>query len=156
MDFSQYSQEFQALHQQHQAYLQVADKRVMTVLEEMLQEALKTENPELIGYVYHSMAFAEHFVMGRYKNYLKYLSLSATYLLRAKDPAEMMHIYYLVAIDSMNKGLNDIAAHYFYEARLIAEISHLETSAAVLDDALRETGDPSLAWVAEIPYSQLH
>ena len=29
-------------------------------------------------------------------------------------------------------------------------------SAAVLDDALRETGDPSLAWVAEIPYSQLH
>ena len=29
-------------------------------------------------------------------------------------------------------------------------------SAAVLDDALRETGDPSLAWIAEIPYSQLH
>lgn len=136
MDFSKYDQSLQELHRQHQAYLQVADKRVMSVLRTMLHQALDLNDTELIGYVYHSMAFAEHFIMGRYQPFLKNLALSARYLLRCQDQSELMHVYYLVAIDSMNMGLNDISAYYFREARNIAEATGQNTSAAVLDQSI--------------------
>lgn len=136
MDFSRYDQSFQELHRQHQAYLQVADKRVMSVLRAMLRQALDLNDTELIGYVYHSMAFAEHFIMGRYHPFLKNLALSARYLLRCQDQSELMHVYYLIAIDSTNMGLNDISAYYFWEARNIAEATGQNTSAAVLDQSI--------------------
>ena len=136
MDFSRYDHSLQELHRQHQAYLQVADKRVMSVLRHMLRQALALNDTELIGYVYHSMAFAEHFIMGRYQPFLKNLALSARYLLRCQDQSELMHVYYLVAIDSMNMGLKDISAYYFREARNIAEATGQNTSAAVLDQSI--------------------
>ena len=136
MDFTKYGESFEKLHQKHQEYLKVADKRVVGVLNKMLKEALQTGDPQLIGYVYHSIAFAEHFIMGRYQRFLKNLRLSATYLLSSSDQSEMMHVYYLIAIDSMNNGLNDIAVLYFREARSIAEETGQETSAAILDESI--------------------
>jgi|GEM_PF-5846929 len=136
MDFNKYGESFEKLHQKHQEYLKLADKRVIGVLNKMLKEALLTGDQQLIGYVYHSIAFAEHFIMGRYPRFLKNLRLAATYLLRSSDQSEMMHVYYLIAIDSMNKGLNDIAVLYFREARNIAEETEQETSAAILDESI--------------------
>ena len=136
MDISRYDHTFQKLHQQHQEYLKVADKRVMTVLNKMLEKAKALNDQELMGYVYHSIAFAEHFIMGRYPQFLKNLGLSASCLLRCEDQSEIMHVYYLVAIDAMNKGLNDISAYYFQEARNIAEITNQETSAAILNQSI--------------------
>ena len=136
MDFSKYDQSLQELSRQHHEYLKLGDKKVITVLDEMRLRALAMNDPVLIGYVYHSIAFAEHFIMGRYFRFLKNLSLSSSYLLSCQDQSEMMHIYYLVAIDAMNKGLNDIAVLYFQEARNIAEESGQQTSAAILDESI--------------------
>ena len=136
MDFSRYDQSLQKLHAQHQEYLRVADKSVIGVLNKMLEKAQALDDQELMGYVYHSIAFAEHFVTGRYSMFLKNLALSAGCLLRCEDQSEMMHVYYLVAIDAMNKGLNDISAYYFQEARNIAETTGQETSASILNQSI--------------------
>lgn len=136
MDFTIYDKELEQLHIKHQEYLKVADKRVIAVLNKMLRRAMSMNDCELIGYTYHSLAFAEHFVMGRYRLFLENLALATRYLLQCENQAEMMHVYYLIAIDATNKGLNDIAVHYFQEARSIAEITKQTTSVAILDQSI--------------------
>ena len=136
MDFTKYGESFEKLHHKHQEYLKIADKRVIGVLDKMLKEALLTNDQQLIGYIYHSMAFAEHFIMGRYQRFIKNLELASAYLLRCPDQSELVHVYYLIAIDAMNKGLNDIAVLYFREARSIAEETEQRTAAAILDESI--------------------
>ena len=136
MDFTKYGESFEKLHQKHQEYLKIADKRVISVLNKMLKEAMLTNDQQLIGYIYHSIAFAEHFIMGRYQRFIKNLEQASAYLLRCPDQSELVHVYYLIAIDAMNKGLNDIAVLYFREARSIAEETDQETAAAILDESI--------------------
>ena len=136
MDFSKYDKQLQDLDKQHRDYVRESDKRVMKVLNKMLSYAMKLDDLELIGYIYHSMAFAEQFILGKYSSFLKHLHLSANYLLRSSSESELIHVYYLIAIDAMNKGLYDIAHHYFLEARNSAEIVNDETSMAILDESL--------------------
>ncbi len=133
MELDRYSQSFQELYNKHQEYIRVADKRAITVLNKMLKYAQEIDDPNLIGYVYHSLAFAEHFIMGRYSRFMKYLNLSANSLFRCDDQGQLMHVYYLIAIDAMNKGMFDISHHYYLEARAIAKKTGMESSSAILD-----------------------
>ena len=133
MELNRYSESFQQLHQKHQEYIKVADKRVITVLNKMLKYALEIEDPTLVGYVYHSLAFAEHFIMGRYSRFIKYLNQATNYLFRSEDESQLMHVYYLIAIDAMNKGMFDISHYYYTEAHTIAERTGQDSSAAILD-----------------------
>ena len=134
MDFTRYDKKMQEYHLLHQRYLQESDKRAIRVLKAMLRTALYENDPELIGYLYHSMAFAEYFIMGRYAAFLKNLRLSAKYILQSESQTEFLHIYYLIAIDAMNKGSFDIAHHYFLEAYNIAEEEGRMTEAGILGE----------------------
>ena len=136
MDFSKYDKHLQELDKKHRDYIRESDKRVIKVLKQMLDYAIELDDLELIGYTYHSMAFAEQFILGKYSSFLKHLRLSAKYLLRSGSDSELVHVYYLIAIDAMNKGLYDIAHHYFVEARNSAQIANDETSMAILDESI--------------------
>ena len=136
MDFSRYSRNLQVLEQKHRDYIRESDKRAVGILKKMLKQAQEMNDLELIGYVYHSLAFVEQFIIGRYSLFLKYLRLSAKYLLRCESEEELSHMYYLIAIDAMNKGLFDIAHHYFLEARSSAEAVNDNTSVAILDQSI--------------------
>lgn len=136
MDITRYDTKIRKLHTQHQEYLQKGDAQALKVLKKMLKYALELEDNELIGYIYHSMAFVEHFIVGNYKMFLKDLNISASYLLKCDNQEELMHVFYLIAIDSVNKGLFDLAYQYFNEARSIAHNVGNETSAAILDESI--------------------
>ena len=134
MDFTRYDKKLQEYHLLHQRYLQESDERAIRVLRNMLRIAQRENDPELIGYLYHSMAFAEYFIMGRHPAFLKYIRLSAKYILQSASQTEFIHIYYLIAIDAMNKGSFDIAHHYFTEACTIAEEEGHITEAGILGE----------------------
>ncbi len=136
MDFSRYSKNLQVLEQKHREYIRESDKRAVGVLKKMLTQAQETNDLELIGYVYHSLAFVEQFIVGKYPLFLKYLRLSTKYLLKCESEGELSHVYYLIAIDAMNKGLFDIAHYYFLEARSCAESVNDDTSVAILDQSI--------------------
>ena len=136
MDITRYDVKIRKLYDEHQEYLQKGDAKALNVLKKMLKYALELGDDELIGYVYHSMAFVEHFIVGNYKMFLKDIKLSASYLLKCDNQEELMHVYYLVALDAMNKGLFDLAYQYFNEARSIAYNAGNETSAAILDESI--------------------
>ena len=134
MEIEKYGRDIQELYQQQRTYLQLSDPRVLDVLKKMKKKAIVLKDHELIGYVYHSLAFAEYFIGGDYAAYLKSLRLSAKYLLSCDNPAELVHVYYLVAIDALNKGLYDLSHHFFLKARTIAEETEQPTSAAILEE----------------------
>ena len=136
MDITRFDEEIQALHRRHQEYLQSSDPRTFRLLRQMLRRARELGDPELIGYVYHSLAFAELFIAGHYGAFLKNLKLSARYLLRCEDLSEMTRVYYLIGVDAMNKGMHDVAHHYYLTARNIAEETGNTTSVAILDECL--------------------
>ena len=136
MDLTRYDDTFQKLHHQHQTCLQAADPRTLQVLKKMLRYASAHNDIELEGYVHHSIAYVEHFILGRYEKFLEHLRLATQCLMRSEDKSEMMHVYYLVAIDAMNKGVYDIAFHFFIRAHNLAEDAGKTTSAAILDESL--------------------
>lgn len=136
MDITRYGEGLSELHNKHQKYLQMGDARALSVLKKMLEYARELGDNELIGYVYHSMAFVEHFTLGNYRAFLKDLRLSAQYLFKCEDQTELMHVYYLVAVDAINKGLYDLSYQYFNEARNIAAVAKKETAAAILEESI--------------------
>ena len=136
MDITRYSKQLQEYYREHQHHLQLGNREACSVLRKMLKIAVAENDPELIGYLYHSLAFAEYFIMGRYDAFLKNLRLSAKYILQCEDQTEFLHIYYLIAIDAMNKGNYDIAHHYFLEARSIAEKASLITEMEILEESI--------------------
>ena len=71
----------------------------------MLRYASAHNDIELEGYVHHSIAYVEHFILGRYEKFLEHLRLATQCLMRSEDKSEMMHVYYLVAIDAMNMSV---------------------------------------------------
>ena len=133
MDIKRFDKSLQILNDKHQKYLQLGDKRDINVLKNMLDIALEINDAELIGYIYHSLAFAEHFIVGRYKQFLKYLRLAFNYLIKVDSQEELMNVYYLIAMNALNKGFYDIAYNYTFEAKNIAEHQGKITSAAILD-----------------------
>ena len=133
MDIKRFDKSLQILNDQHLEYLQAGNKKDIPVLLNMLDIALKINDHELIGYIYHSLAFAEHFIMGRYKSFLKYIRLAAEYLLPLENQEELMNVYYLIAIDALNRGIHDISYHYYVEARNIAQKKKKVGAAAILD-----------------------
>lgn len=136
MDITRYDQKIQDLYQQQQTRLQAMDAGVLPVLRQLLKHAKRLNDDELTGYVYHSISFAEYFITGRYVAFLKYARLAARHLFRCEDRSELMHVYYLVGLEALNKGLHDIAYHLFMTARNIAEETGQKTSAAILDETI--------------------
>ena len=134
MEITRFSQEIQDLYQQQKPYLQLWDPKVLDVLREMEKKALELGDDELLGYVYHSIAFAEYFIAGNYEGFLKNVRLSASHLLNCEDPSELIHVYYLIGLDAMNKGIYDLSYHFFLKACNIAEETGQETSVAILEE----------------------
>ena len=133
MDFSLYSEEIREYDRRQDEYLSILDERAIPILEDMLKVAKKTDDPKLIGYVYHTLSFAEFFITGRYKKFNKYLKLAAKYIAESGDEAEMTHIYYLSALDAQNKGLYDISHRFFLESRSLAGKINLGLAVAIMN-----------------------
>ena len=136
MDITRYEQKIQYLYHQQRECLQAMDPGVLPVLRQLLKHAKRLDDDELMGYAYHSISFAEYFITGRYDAFLKNARLAARHLFRCEDQSELMHVYYLVGLDALNKGLHDIAYHLFMTARNIAEETGGKTSAAILDETI--------------------
>ena len=109
MDILKYNNKVQDLINKQREYLQTLDPNVLNVLKALLKEAKRLNDDELIGYTYHSLAFANYFVVNNYNLFLKYLSLAAKHLFNVDNSKELMHVYYLIAIDALNK---DLYEHY--------------------------------------------
>ena len=133
MDFSPYSETLKQLNDEYIGYVISADRRITGVLHRMLKIAMESGDPLLTGYVYHSKAHAEYYITGNYRAFLKSLKLSARYLLRCPDKSEMKHVYYMIAIDAMNKGLMDIAHHYAVLSRNAAYEAGQHDTAMIID-----------------------
>ena len=133
MDITTYNKKIQELYKSYGAYLQTSDPKCVRVLHALLREAKKTGDDALLGNVYYSLAFTEYFVLGKYDAYLKYLRMAAKHLVRG-DRAELGRVYYLMALDTLNKGMYDIAANYFLIARNLFAQEGQETSAGIMDD----------------------
>ncbi len=133
MDMSGYSPKIRELREQYEAYVGQSDPRVIRVLHKLRREAVALNDDLLLGQTYHCYAFAEYFVCGHYDAFLKYLRKAALCLLRCDDQTEMAHIYYLIALDAMNKRMYDIAGSDFLLARNLFLQAGDENSAAVLD-----------------------
>ena len=133
MDFSGYSQEIQALHAEYDMRVGRSDVSAIRVLGKLRKLAEAQSDDLLLGYVYHSYAFVEYFIRGRYNAFLKYLRLSARCLQRCGDQTEFAHVYYLIALDAMNKGMYDLACSNFLQARDRFIVAGNETSAAIMD-----------------------
>lgn len=139
MDITKYDSTIQALYAKQKEYLQLMDPRVFDILNKLLKKANNLKDEELIGYTYHSLAFANYFVKGDYDAFLNDLSHAAKHLLKEKDSSEILHVYYLIAIDALNKGAYDISYQYFLTARNVANRSKLKTSAAILNENIAHT-----------------
>ncbi|MBR0164627.1 MAG: GGDEF domain-containing protein [Lachnospiraceae bacterium] len=133
MDITKYDQKIRDLYDTCCRYLQMSDPRAYNVIKRLEKEALRIGDDALIGNVYYTMAFAEYFMLGRYEDFLKHLQKAARHLL-ASDKAELGRVYYLVALDALNKGMNDVAANYFLTARNHFLSAGQETSAGIMDD----------------------
>ena len=133
MDLSPYSEQIQELDRRQDEYLSILDERALPILDEMLEVAMQTNDPRLIGYVYHTMSFAEFFITGRYSKFVKYLRLSTKYITECGDETELTHVYYLIALDALNKGLIDISHRFFLESRSLAGTIGIGIAAAIMD-----------------------
>lgn len=133
MDFERYGAEIKKLGDACNEYVIRSDKRMISVLRKLEKKALALNEPELIGCVYHIMAYADYYITLRYNSFLKNLKKSADYLLRAKDRSEMKNVYYMIAIDALNKGSLDLAYYYAHLSGSIASETGHEDSARIID-----------------------
>ena len=133
MDISRYSPEIQALHAEYESRVGRSDASAVRVLGKLKKIAMDKGDDLLLGHIYHCYAFAEYFVRGKYDAFLKYLRMSSRCLMRSEDETEFAHVYYLIALDAMNKGLYDIACSDFLQARALFAAAGNETSAAIMD-----------------------
>ncbi len=133
MDLSLYSKEIQQFDKDQDEYLSILDARAIPILKEMLKAAKETDDPKLIGYVYHTLSFAEFFITGRYKEFTRYLTLATKYIAESGDETELTHIYYQIALDALNKGLIDISHRFFLESRSLAGKIGIKLATAIMD-----------------------
>ena len=133
MDLSHYSEEIQEFDKRQDEYLSILDERAIPILNEMLKAAMETEDPKLIGYVYHTLSFAEFFITGRYQMFTKYLRMATDYIAVSGDETELTHIYYLSALDALNKGMFDISHRFFLESRSLAGKIGIALAASIMD-----------------------
>ena len=133
MDINQYDESIRILYQAHLKCVSTNDKEDVRILRRLEKKALALNDPTLLGFVYHSLAYAEYFSLGRYDAFHRYLRKASVALFQSGDHEELSHVYYLVAIDAINKGMYDIACTYFLMARDLTLKVGLVTSAAILD-----------------------
>ncbi|MBR5970662.1 MAG: GGDEF domain-containing protein [Lachnospiraceae bacterium] len=136
MDFKKNDIQLQKLAKEHEEYKRMLDPRAVAVLRKMLTQAEKTGDEVLLGYVHHSLAFAYCFIENDYPAFLRHIRKSAKFLVSARDEKELFHVFYLVAIDAMNRGMYDIAYDYFLVARNMALRQGERLSAAILDESI--------------------
>lgn len=134
MDITRYDKEIRELYEDYNAYIRKMDAHAIGVMKRLLARARAMEDDALTGYCCHSLAFTSYFILEDYDAFLKYLRRAVRVLVRAGDEAELMHVFYLIAIDTINRGMYDIAYNYFMTARTCAERTHQEASVAVLDE----------------------
>ena len=133
MDFSKYEKPVRDLYNAYADSIRAYSDDALVILEKMRKIALSMGDPLLTGFTYHSQAYVEYFIKGRYEPYLKCLKLSVRYLLRAQDKGELSHVFYLIAIDATNKGMFDVACNYYIMARDLSNAEGEPSSTAILD-----------------------
>ena len=133
MDFSTYDPSIQELRKEYDTLVGRLDPHALRVLYKIRRKAIALEDDLLLGNTYHCLAFVEFFITGRYNAFLRYIRLSSRCLLRCGDTAEMAHVYYLVALDAMNKGAYDIAYNFLLQGHNDFEASGDETLKAIRD-----------------------
>ena len=133
MNFDRYGEEIKKLGDAYTECVIHSDKRMMTVLRKLEKKALALGEPELIGFVYHTMAYANYYFTFNYNSFLKNLKRAASYLLRAKDRSEMRNVYYMIAIDALNKGSLDLAYYYANLSGNVASEAGHEDAARIID-----------------------
>ncbi|MBQ9059137.1 MAG: GGDEF domain-containing protein [Atopobiaceae bacterium] len=134
MDITRYSPDIQALYEEHARFLSEFDMRNFDVLEQLKERALEMDDKELLGFCYHSLAFAEYFMRGDYAAYLKDLRAAADVLFDCEDKGAVSSVFYLIAVDAINKGMYDLAYHNLQQAYDIDIEQGKDAPAAVLLD----------------------
>ena len=120
MNPNKYQSNIQELLNLQDLYLANLDIKVLNVLEQLKEEAIKLDDNSLLGYTYHSLAYAYYFIDDNYDAYLKNLALATNTLLNSKDQSELFNVYYLMANDALNKGIYNLSYYYFTLAKNIA------------------------------------
>ena len=133
MDWGAYSPEIRDLIREYEALINQSDRRAIRVCKKLQKMAVDRNDDLLLGSVYHRLAFVEYFICGHYEAFLRYMRLAAQCLLRFEGSTEIAHVYYLIAIDALNKGMYDIALSDFLEARDLFASAGESGSAAILD-----------------------
>ena len=133
MDFSRYDEEIKKLGDAYIECTMRPDKRMLSVLRKIEKKAIALDAPELLGFAYHTMAYANYYLLFNYNAFLKNLKRAASCLLRSGDYSEMIHVYYMVAIDALNKGSLDLSYYYAHLARNVAAESGQEYYACIFD-----------------------
>ena len=133
MDFSRFDDTVRKLEEEYTSYVITADKRVSSTVRRMLKYALESGDPMLIGHAYQAKAYSEYYINGNYKAFIKSLKLSARYLLRCSDTSEMKNVYYMIAIDALNKGIYDISYQYAILAKNVAIDAGQDDAALIVD-----------------------
>ena len=136
MNTQRFSSDIQQLIDDHQASLPSGDLQTIEILNELKDKALSLGDEELLGYVYHSLAFAHYFIASDYDAFIDNVRRAAKVLLGLEDQSELIHVYYLIAIDALNKGLYDLSYHYFSMAHNISLETQQVLSASILKVAM--------------------
>ena len=133
MDFRTYDPSIQKLRKEYDELVGRLDPRALRVLYKIRREAIALNDDLLLGNTYHCLAFVEFFITGRYNAFLRYIRLSARCLLRCGNTTEMAYVYFLIAMDAMNKGAYDIAYNFFLQGHNDFEAAGDENLKAIRD-----------------------
>ena len=133
MDFRTYDSSIQKLREECDVLVGNLDPRALRVLYKIRREAIALGDDLLLGNTYHSLAFVEFFITGRYSAFLRYIRSSARCLLRCGNTTEMAYVYYLIALDAMNKGAYDTAYNFFLQGHNDFEAAGDENLKAIRD-----------------------
>lgn len=136
MNPNKYQSNIQELLKLQDLYLANLDIKVLNVLEQLKEEAIKLDDNSLLGYTYHSLAYAYYFIDDNYDAYLKNLALATNTLLNSKDQSELFNVYYLMANDALNKGIYNLSYYYFTLAKNVASDNNQNIKVALMEEKL--------------------
>ncbi|MBR5970480.1 MAG: GGDEF domain-containing protein [Lachnospiraceae bacterium] len=132
MTIEHYDQSIQELFHQYREYVRTADPRRPGVIKQLRKKGLEAGDDALLGCSYRLLAEYEYFVCGNYRAFHEALRQAMRHLLRIDDKSQMAQVFYLIAIDAINKGMYDISCNYFLTASNLLEREGLDKDAAIM------------------------
>ena len=112
----EYSNEIKALMSEIKDSVFLPDKRVFSMLRELLEHNALIQDEYLYGYVYYQYARIYSF-KEKHKEFIKYITKALYYLLRCDDKELLARSYNLFAVEASKNGCLEIAYEYFSIAK---------------------------------------